>query len=402
MDLVHIIKIGGNHDYLRILLHLGADVNQLSETGETPLEAAVMKGCPHLVSMLLEHGANVDTPPRPMTRSLAEACFRLIPQERIPNDAKFRIFECLLCHGMKLDTLGEFPFISPVVLETVTSDLLHLLMRAGMQVPGYYEDEEMLAIELALANRDKTLWKVLATDNRVDLSEYNWEGRSILMIEARYDSPYLAELLEFGANPNDRNGPELPLTLAMYEEDITRNFKLLFPLSNPDNISLAFVQACLTRHANYKRFIIHELALESIVEPHVASIEIATKFGRFFNDEFNGCLRELRGALSTEFAGGVTWVDILQTEDLNQYLMNSRVCTYISGRMRPIPSGYFWPELYKKICQIRRIVVLREEAETKLAGIMGLRLKFHPYVLRMISNHLDEVDFRSLVNAIAE
>ncbi|KAJ8674499.1 hypothetical protein QAD02_005761 [Eretmocerus hayati] len=165
--------------------------------------AAVTKGRPDLVRLLLKYGARVAIPPRRMTQNLAHAFFRIVPQDGIPQYNKLDIIEMLITSRMDLRELDGFPEIPAVILESITCDVLRVIVEGGMIVPGYYEEEEMLGIGIALRNDDKQVWEYLIKNELIDLCEYNSEGKSILMIESEYDSPYLLKLLSFGANPNE-------------------------------------------------------------------------------------------------------------------------------------------------------------------------------------------------------
>ncbi|KAJ8670629.1 hypothetical protein QAD02_001888 [Eretmocerus hayati] len=396
-DIGLMIKKGVGYDVIQKYIELGADVKKRSNAGETPIETAVMKGDPELVQLLLDNGASVSIPPRRMTQCLAQAYMRIIPDRRITAGNKLDLVRILLFHGMVFSDLSGYPILPPLILETVTCDVLRELIIAGLFVPGFYEEEDELALTIALCNPDKDVWKYLVTNNIVDINDFDSEGRSILMLEARYNSPYLIELITAGANPNEYNGAMSPLSQAMYEVGVTKNFEFMFSISEPLNICLAFANATIMGYVNYKNYIIKQLALKSIDVLHPAVVMLKRNFGNHFDNEFDPCFMELQNELDDDFAGGVKWVDLVMSIDVHEFIGNRCVCKYVLDRMRPIPARYYWEEIFDKIFELRNLVLKREEAESKLSDLLGLDVNAYHNILRKITDNLQDTDWQNLI-----
>ncbi|KAJ8676355.1 hypothetical protein QAD02_012142 [Eretmocerus hayati] len=262
-DIVDMIKRGASKMVIQHVVMMGADINMQNEVGESPIEAAVMKGDSTSIKLLFDLGAWAFIRPRMMTQCLAQAFLRIIPNQRIATSEKLIIFRMLLERGMSLKRLQNYPTLAPSVLETIFCDVMHEVLIAGMIVPGFYEEKGELALQIALRNPDRSVWKYLISSGSVNFTECDWEGKTIFMVEAQSNTRNIEELLAAGANPNEYNGAMSPLSLSMYEQQVTQNFIKLFAVSEPLNICLAFASAVIMGYRAYIKYIVKELALKA-------------------------------------------------------------------------------------------------------------------------------------------
>ncbi|KAJ8666752.1 hypothetical protein QAD02_008414 [Eretmocerus hayati] len=398
MELVTAIEDLGDYRTIKILIHNGFDVNSRNERGITCLEAAISRGGPEIVELLLSHGADLDVRTSPMTGCLAEVMFRMLHVHDVNSESKKAIFQLLIAHGVKLDLLVGYPLIPLTLLQVISCDLLQLLLDAGMQVHSYYEDDGLLATFSVLRYDDYTVLQHLVSNNLINLSERDADGRTLLMFEASWNNSYgIQQLLDHGGNPDDFNGPESALSLATSDEDITDSFKLLFPQCNSLHICFAFGVAVTSHRNNHVAYITKELAFWCIRFPHPASIELSNHFGVIFTHLFNEYLFELQNVLSQEFCGEISWSDILLTKNIETLLNNNVLCDHVTGTMRSIPMcRHFWMDLYEKIGSIRRMFITKKEAQLRLCQIMNFEGNPYPHIIAQILNYLEYEDFQNL------
>ncbi|KAJ8675882.1 hypothetical protein QAD02_011668 [Eretmocerus hayati] len=242
--------------------------------------AAVQRGLASVVSLLLVSGANPNdhNPMRPVY--LAEVFMQTIKDASISSDNKFSILTMLLDRGMGLEMVELYPSIPFEVMQVIELRLLLLL----------------------LAN----------------------DGETVVMTKARNTDVHLQNLIDFGGDPNDTNGQhqdlvnseynqdlrklfkKSALTNAMYDVQVTDNFKLIFALSSSSNIATAYALAGKINLPEYQEYIGTRMALIHGRQPHHAYKKMLRVFEEDFRIPYNSFRPDLGAFLRKEYAGGIS------------------------------------------------------------------------------------------------
>ncbi|KAJ8674724.1 hypothetical protein QAD02_010510 [Eretmocerus hayati] len=339
LDLVTAIEGMWDFYTIKILIKNGLDIDSRNERGVTCVVAAIRRGCPLIVELLVDNGADITARTSPNTHSIIEVFFRLIHQPEIDNTKKLAILKLLLAHGVHPESLRDYPVIPLTTLQDISLNLLQVLLDSGMQVPSYYEGDELLATVSIMRNSDHAVLPYLVLNCDLDLETRDAQGWTTLMFEANWgNKDYVCRLLSLGANPDAFNGLESALSLSMKEGVISETSQVLFFQCNGRSICTVFAMAMINHQTNYVEFIKKETALYSIHMPHPFSIALSTYYGESFTTLFNIYASDLRNNFMQEFCCDLSWVDILLTKNTELLLKNNVLCDYVIASHPPLLS----------------------------------------------------------------
>ncbi|KAJ8681928.1 hypothetical protein QAD02_017720 [Eretmocerus hayati] len=402
VELITAIEGMWDFDTIKILVKSGHDIDSRNARGVTCLEAAIRRGCPQIVELLLNNGADITARTSSTTHSIIEVFFRMLHQPEVDNTKKLAILQILLAHGVQLEFLRDYPCIPLTVLQEISLDVLKVLLASGMQVPSYYEEDGMLATFSVMRNSDHAVLHYLVLNNYIDLETRDAQGRTSLMFEANWgNTDHVVRLLSLGANPDTFNGLESALFLSMSEGEVSETFQVLFFKCNGRTICTVFALAMMNHKNNYVEFITKETALRSTNTPHPLSIALSTYYGEIFTTLFNDYVSDLRNNFTQEFCGGLSWVDVLLTKNTELLLKNHVLCDYVSGIMRPIPpSCHFWADMYKKICSIRIMCLKKHKAQQILCKLLNIDVRSYPHIIHQIMDYLCYDDILNLQDVL--
>ncbi len=190
------------------LLGKGADVNKLSNLGNSPLMTAARNGCVPMIKLLVAHGANVNLPDSGGATPLQGAVLR--------NRADAIRF--LLAHGANVTQAAPRGFtLLTMALAEQQFDAAYTLIKAGVDVnaPGskYRLTPLMIAASYRPPSADSRVRLVQTQGpmsiaraliaHKAKVNATDAQGVTALMIAAAHDnSPMIGLLMQAGANPN--------------------------------------------------------------------------------------------------------------------------------------------------------------------------------------------------------
>ncbi|KAJ8670630.1 hypothetical protein QAD02_001889 [Eretmocerus hayati] len=351
MELIQAIRNGEDLTVVQNIIAQGYSVNFYDVNGVSCLQAAVERGCPAIVQILLENGADPRAHIPFQEMYLAEILMRMIVKQEVSHGDLFSIFSMLADNGMAVELAEEYPCISVDVLRTISLQLLLLLLELGFTMEQMYEDESVLPITFLLLNEDQSIWQYLVMNRLLELSDRDTQGMTILMHKSTYPNQHLQLLLDFGADPNELNEDESPLTYAMYRKhEVTENFKVLLPVSAPSIVAEAFRSAVRSGYTKYQKYIIQEIALKCEREPHFSSILLSEQ------------LRDW------------TYLKILKTRDVKELLHNTQLCNYVIAGFLPLPPCFCLENLTTKFELLKKLCITKLRAEKNLNRLMEVKV----------------------------
>lgn len=199
----YVVEKDRGADMLRLLLEKGADVNYVSDDGETPLSMAVENDKLEYVEILLENGANVDYP-----NSYGET-----PLQAAVTYGYEKLIDLLLAFHANPEVTqsvksGEKSTDIPLLMHVAVLDnsptIVEALIRAGANVNR--EDEfGFTSLERCLMqNQDLSMITVLIK-NGADLQHFSSNGQTPLMIAISEECDFEIIKLLIDSNPSTIN-----------------------------------------------------------------------------------------------------------------------------------------------------------------------------------------------------
>ncbi|MBR2281582.1 MAG: ankyrin repeat domain-containing protein [Spirochaetales bacterium] len=199
----YVVEKDRGADMLRLLIEKGADVNYVSNDGETPLSIAVEDNKLEYVAILLENGANVNYP-----NSYGET-----PLQTAVAYGYGKLIDLLLAFHADPEvtqsvTIGERSTDIPLLMHVAVLDnsptIVEALIRAGADVNR--EDEfGYTALERCLMqNQDLSMITVLMK-NGANLQHFSTSGQTPLMIAISEDCDFEIIKLLIDSNPSTIN-----------------------------------------------------------------------------------------------------------------------------------------------------------------------------------------------------
>lgn len=187
---LHVAACKGHKDFVKRLLHYGADVNSRDEDHRTPLHWASTYGNVDMVDYLIEQGAAVNmaqcdgfTPLHAATcLGHSRICQMLLDQgadiERCDRDG-WSAFHTAVCYGHK--------------------EVVQTLLNAGASVSKLTSDEENIVHIAASSGRIEILKLLLHKD--ININELNRGGNTALYMSVYYNEFEMAKfLIKLGAD----------------------------------------------------------------------------------------------------------------------------------------------------------------------------------------------------------
>ncbi len=200
--------IANDVDRASYLLGKGANVNGLSNLGETALTTAARAGCMEMMRLLVKHGARVDRPDGDGLTPLMGAVQR--------DQAAAVVF--LLAHGAAIEK-GAPPGFTPLSLaiEEQQFDAAYALIEAGADVntpASTHRLTPLMVVASELPPESDSMVRILQQHgpmeiarallaHKAKLNTVDADGVTALMIAAAHDnSQMIALLVQAGANPH--------------------------------------------------------------------------------------------------------------------------------------------------------------------------------------------------------
>lgn len=195
-------------DRTAYLIGKGANVNKLTNLGESALATAAGAGCMQMMQLLVKHGARVNRPDSNGATPLMSAVER--------NQAKAIKF--LLAHGANIER-GAPPGFTPLSLaiEEQQFDAAYALIQAGANVnapASTHRLTPLMVVASELPPEPDSLVRILQDHGPMDIARallahkakvdaVDADGVTALMIAAAHDnSQVIALLIQAGANPH--------------------------------------------------------------------------------------------------------------------------------------------------------------------------------------------------------
>lgn len=199
--------VANDVDRAAYLIGKGADVNRLTNLGDTPLTTAASAGCLQMMRLLVRHGARVNRPDSDGQTPLMSAVAR--------NHAAAVKF--LLAHGASVDQGAPRGFTPlSVAIEEQQFDAAYALIEGGANVNAAASTHRLtplMVVASELPPGADSLVRLLQQHGPVDIARAllahkarvnaaDADGVTALMIAAAHDnSQIIALLIQAGANP---------------------------------------------------------------------------------------------------------------------------------------------------------------------------------------------------------
>jgi len=197
---LHQAAADGNIEHVKLLISEGADVNAIDQRGWTPALAALYGGQLAVTDLLLEEGADTNTP------------------HLAAYTGDLRGIKSLLEKDAPVDSLGGLTLLHAAAAGGHT-DVVEFLIAKGLEATATTEDDETTPLYLAALSGHKEVAELLIA-NGADLNQENSNGATPLHVAAVNDHRPISELLieagaEVNAQKNNKWG-ETPLHYAIW------------------------------------------------------------------------------------------------------------------------------------------------------------------------------------------